>query len=55
MDEQHYHLMVPRRLDDPPKFLFWDFDVAIVFMGVVMLGILAGFFMTSIVLGMLVG
>ena len=55
MDEQHYHLMVPRRLDDPPKFLFWDFDVAIVFMGVVMLGILAGFFLTSIVLGMLVG
>ena len=33
MDEELYHLMVPRMLDEPPKFLFWDFDVAIVFLG----------------------
>ncbi|MDR2926103.1 MAG: type IV conjugative transfer system protein TraL [Azoarcus sp.] len=31
---------IPRRLDDSPKFLWWDADVAIFAMGCVVLGIL---------------
>ena len=50
MDDHDYHLMVPRRLDDPPKFLFWDFDVAIVWIGVVFMGIAGNFFITSLIL-----
>lgn len=53
MDEEQYHLLVPRMLDEPPKFLFWDFDVAIVFLGMMLFGILSGFFMTSVFLGLL--
>jgi conjugal transfer pilus assembly protein TraL len=30
---------IPRRLDDPPKFLWWDADVAILAMGCLVLGI----------------
>ena len=45
------HLLVPRRLDDPPKFIFWDFDVAICAMGISMFGIMAGYFLVSAVLG----
>jgi conjugal transfer pilus assembly protein TraL len=55
MNEELYHLMVPRRLDDPPKFLFWDFEVAIVFLGILLFGILAGFFLTSMVAGVAAG
>jgi conjugal transfer pilus assembly protein TraL len=33
-------LMFPQRLDDPPRFLWWDFDVAIIFMGCFLLGLL---------------
>ena len=51
MNDEQYHLMVPRRLDEPPKFLFWDFEVAIVFLGVLLFGILAGFFFTSMAAG----
>ncbi len=35
-------LLIPRRLDDPPKFFFWDFDVALVWMVVVLFGIMVG-------------
>jgi conjugal transfer pilus assembly protein TraL len=52
MDEETYHLLVPRLLDEPPKFLFWDFDVAIVFLGLLFFGIMAGFFLTSIILAL---
>jgi conjugal transfer pilus assembly protein TraL len=55
MDEELYHLMVPRMLDEPPKFLFWDFDVAIVFLGILLFGILAGFFLTSVAAGAFAG
>ena len=30
--------VIPHRLDDPPRFLWWDFDVAILAMGCVALG-----------------
>ena len=51
MNEETVHLLVPRRLDDPPKFIFWDFDVAICAMGISMFGIMAGYFLVSAVLG----
>lgn len=33
-------LAIPRHLDDPPRFLFWDLDEAILFMLALILGIL---------------
>lgn len=33
---------IPRRLDDQSKFLFWDWDVALVFLAVFSFGILLG-------------
>lgn len=39
-DERKYQ--IPHRLDDPPKFLWWDFDVAILAMGCLLLGIMTG-------------
>ena len=37
-------LRIPRRLDDPPRFFFWEFDVAVVFMTIMMFGIMVGAF-----------
>lgn len=34
--------IIPHRLDDPPRFLWWDFDVAILAMGCMALGIMTG-------------
>ncbi len=36
MSAEEYKHYVPQTLDDPPKLLFWDMDVAMVF--IVMLG-----------------
>jgi len=36
--------MIPRRLDDPPRFFFWELDVAVVFMTIMMFGIMVGVF-----------
>lgn len=55
MTEDAYHLMVPRHLDEPPKLLFWDMDVAIVFLGIVLFGILAGVFVLAILAGGVAG
>jgi conjugal transfer pilus assembly protein TraL len=33
--------LIPHRLDDPPKFLWWDFDVAVLFMGCAVIGIVS--------------
>ena len=33
-------LAIPRHLDDPPRFLFWDLDEAILFMLALILGIM---------------
>ena len=32
-------LAIPRHLDDPPRFLFWDLDEAILFMLALILGL----------------
>lgn len=42
MDNRKY--MIPRRLDDPPRFFFWEMDVAVVFMTIMMFGIMVGVF-----------
>jgi conjugal transfer pilus assembly protein TraL len=33
-------LAIPRHLDDPPRFLFWDLDEAILFMLALVLGLM---------------
>jgi conjugal transfer pilus assembly protein TraL len=33
-------LAIPQHLDDPPRFLFWDLDEAILFMLAVVLGLM---------------
>ena len=38
MSDEKY--LVPQRLDDPPKFLWWDFDVAVLAMGCLVIGIM---------------
>ena len=48
--EQKY--IIPHRLDDPPKFLWWDFDVAMLAMGCLMIGILVNQTMTFLAMGM---
>lgn len=44
-------LLIPRRLDDPPKFLFWDFDVALLFMSGAFFGILSNYMLVGMALG----
>jgi len=51
MNEEQYHLLVPRLLDEPPKFLFWNFEVALVFLGMLLFGIMAGYFLISFFAG----
>lgn len=45
---------IPHRLDDPPKFLWWDFDVAIMAMGMMCIGILTNQLGVFTVLGIVV-
>jgi conjugal transfer pilus assembly protein TraL len=40
VNQDDFKLLIPSRLDDPPKFLWWDFDVAILAMGCMALGIM---------------
>lgn len=46
--------IIPHRLDDPPKFLFWDFDVAILAMGCMVIGIMVNQTITFAVIGFFV-
>jgi conjugal transfer pilus assembly protein TraL len=41
-DELSQRLEIPRKLDEPPKFLFWDFDIAMLFFVGISFGILTG-------------
>ncbi len=43
--------LIPTRLDDPPKFLWWDFDVAILFMTFIVFGFVTGWIFTFITIG----
>lgn len=51
MDEDTRRLLIPRRIDDPPKFLFWDFDVALVWMSFVVLGMVMEYMGISMIIG----
>lgn len=44
----HY---IPRRLNDNPKFLFWDWDVAIIFVLGAMVGIYCGMLKVGLIGG----
>ena len=46
-------LDIPRRLNDAPRMFWWEIDVALIFLGAVLTGMLAGFFMTGFALGVL--
>ncbi len=46
-------LDIPRRLNDAPRMFWWEIDVALIFLGTVLAGMLAGFFMTGCALGVL--
>ncbi|TXH92270.1 type IV conjugative transfer system protein TraL [Thauera aminoaromatica] len=50
MNEERRYL-VPQRLDDPPKFLWWDFDVALIFMGTLVFGLAVGYILSFVLLG----
>lgn len=45
----HY---IPRRLDDPAKFLFWEYDVAAIAGFGVFVGIYGGMLVPGLVLGL---
>jgi conjugal transfer pilus assembly protein TraL len=44
---------IPNRLDDPPVFLWWDFDVAMLFMSFLMFGIITEHVLLFVAIGML--
>lgn len=44
-------LYVPRKLDEPPRFFFWEFDVALVFLVALGFGILTNQVLLSAILG----
>ena len=46
-------LEIPRRLNDPPRMFFWEIDVSLLFLGAVLAGMVAGFFVTGCVAGAL--
>jgi conjugal transfer pilus assembly protein TraL len=46
-------LDIPRRLNDPPRMFWWEIDVALILLGAVLAGMVAGFFMTGCALGVL--
>lgn len=36
-------LDIPRRLNDPPRLFWWDIDVAMLFLGALLAGMIAGY------------
>lgn len=42
---------IPNKHDEPPKMLWWDFDQTIIFMIGVVFGILSGFLLLGVVIG----
>jgi conjugal transfer pilus assembly protein TraL len=44
-------LAIPRHLDDPPRFLFWDLDEAILFMLALILGIMVDLLFVGAAIG----
>ena len=46
-------LDIPRRLNDAPRMFWWEIDVAMIFLGTVLAGLAAGFFIAGCALGAL--
>ena len=46
------HHAIPRRLDDPERWLFWTLDEAAALMGPAVLGLAANAFVTGLVAGL---
>lgn len=42
---------IPTRLDDPPRFLWWDLDVGLLFMSFLVLGLVLKWVVTLTVVG----
>jgi conjugal transfer pilus assembly protein TraL len=51
VDQEHY--LIPRRLDDPPQFFFWDADEAILVIFFALMGALLGQILVGAVIGLL--
>jgi conjugal transfer pilus assembly protein TraL len=45
---------IPRRLNDAARMFWWDLDVALLVLACALVGMLAGFFVTGAVCGLLV-
>ena len=50
MNDRAKHV-IPRRLDDPERWLFWTVDEAVVLLGPALLGLAANAFVTGLVIG----
>ena len=46
-------LEIPRRLNDPPRMFWWEIDISLLFLAAVLAGMIAGFFVTGCVAGVL--
>ncbi len=44
-------LDIPRRLNDSPRFFWWEMDVALIFMSGLLAGLLSGFLLSGGLLG----
>ena len=51
MDLEQY--LIPRRLDDPPQFFFWDADEASLVIFFTLMGALLGQILVGVVVGLL--
>jgi conjugal transfer pilus assembly protein TraL len=47
-------LDIPRRLNDPPRMFWWELDVALLVLGAALAGMITGFFLSGVVLGVLI-
>ena len=50
MDDAPY---IARHLDDPPRLFWWDLDVALLMLATTLLGMVVGYFMSGVMLGLL--
>ena len=48
-------LEIPRRLNDPPRMFWWDLDVSLLVLACALVGMIAGFFLSGCVGGLLLG
>jgi conjugal transfer pilus assembly protein TraL len=49
---EHDASLIPSRLDDIPKFMWWDFDVAMLFMSFFVFGLLSGWIISLALVGL---